>query len=234
MTSEHISDPKRHAMLGRLRAQLGRTVGQAPDPHPVKKHIKPKQARVGGAARVATFLKRAQAVDATTVRVTDGTAAVAEIARYVAAGGETETVTCATSPLIQNLPWQTTNGLKMETGPLDRARADRAISVTGAVCGITETGAIMTASGPDHPVTLNFLPVAHIVVLTADQVVSSYEQAWEAYDTFKGEAAKGEIAWPRAVHWITGPSRSADIALKPELGAHGPLRLHVIVIDQTS
>jgi L-lactate dehydrogenase complex protein LldG len=38
---------------------------------------------------------------------------------------------------------------------------------------------------------------------------------------------------PRNVMLVTGPSRSADIEQTLELGAHGPRRLHVLVIEDT-
>ena len=37
---------------------------------------------------------------------------------------------------------------------------------------------------------------------------------------------------PRSVNLVTGPSRTADIAGKLELGAHGPRRLLVLVLDR--
>jgi L-lactate dehydrogenase complex protein LldG len=39
---------------------------------------------------------------------------------------------------------------------------------------------------------------------------------------------------PRAVNMITGPSRSADIEQTLILGAHGPRKLHVIVVGEPS
>ncbi len=36
---------------------------------------------------------------------------------------------------------------------------------------------------------------------------------------------------PRNVMLVTGPSRSADIEQTLELGAHGPRRLHVLLIE---
>jgi L-lactate dehydrogenase complex protein LldG len=37
---------------------------------------------------------------------------------------------------------------------------------------------------------------------------------------------------PRTVNFITGPSRSADIGQKLQLGAHGPRRLHIILVGE--
>jgi len=38
---------------------------------------------------------------------------------------------------------------------------------------------------------------------------------------------------PRTVNFVTGPSRTADIELKIELGAQGPRRLHIVIVDDT-
>ena len=36
---------------------------------------------------------------------------------------------------------------------------------------------------------------------------------------------------PRAVNFVTGPSRTADIEQTIQLGAHGPRRLHIVLIE---
>ena len=38
-------------------------------------------------------------------------------------------------------------------------------------------------------------------------------------------------AMPRTVSLVTGPSRSADIGKILLMGAHGPKRLHIILVD---
>jgi L-lactate dehydrogenase complex protein LldG len=53
------------------------------------------------------------------------------------------------------------------------------------------------------------------------------EEAWRILrGRFPGETL------PRTVNFVTGPSRSADIGLKLELGAHGPRRLHILVVGE--
>ena len=49
------------------------------------------------------------------------------------------------------------------------------------------------------------------------------------YDALARLAQTGPL--PRAATFITGPSRTADIEKTPQIGVHGPRRLHVVVID---
>ena len=100
-----------------------------------------------------------------------------------------------------------------------------AFSLTGAFAGIAETGTLMLLSGPGSPTTLNFLPEAHIVVLKTGDIVGAYEHAWSRL------GAQG-IAMPRAINFITGPSRTADIEQTMQCGAHGPRHLHILLIDE--
>lgn len=114
--------------------------------------------------------------------------------------------------------------------PLLRIRRDTAVAsdvtgVTLAVAGVAETGTLVLASAADRPTLLAFLPEASIVVLPADWIEGSYEQAWARVLALPGGV-------PRSVNFVTGPSRSADIAQKLELGAHGPKRLLVLIVER--
>jgi L-lactate dehydrogenase complex protein LldG len=40
----------------------------------------------------------------------------------------------------------------------------------------------------------------------------------------------GQVVMPRAVNFVTGPSRSGDIEQKLLLGAHGPRALQIIIV----
>ena len=45
-----------------------------------------------------------------------------------------------------------------------------------------------------------------------------------------------EDAWdlPRAINIVSGPSRTADVEQTIQLGAHGPRRLHVLLLGDAS
>ena len=100
------------------------------------------------------------------------------------------------------------------------------VSITSAVAAVAETGTFVFVSGPEHPTTLNLLPDTHIVVLRQSQVVGTYEQMLD-----KLRAIYGEAKMPRTVNTVTGPSRTADIQQTIELGAHGPRRMHIVLVD---
>ena len=102
-----------------------------------------------------------------------------------------------------------------------QALPDDKLSVTGAFAGVAETGSLVLLSSENSPTTLNFLPEAHIVVLFAQDIVAHIEDVWPRLR---------EIPTPRTVNFITGPSRTADIEQTLQLGAHGPKKLHVILV----
>ena len=125
-------------------------------------------------------------------------------------------------PRLEALPWERERTLAVATGASDGSDL---VAVSHAFGAAAETGTLMLTSGPDNPTTLNFLPDTHIVVVRADEIAGDYETLWQRL-----RAKYGAGRMPRTVNWITGPSRSADIEQTLILGAHGPRRLHVLVI----
>lgn len=205
---------------------------RADDPLPPP--LVPGRARVGGAVALDDFAARVAQAAGTVERVATAEDAVAEIARYLKAHNLPTTLDVADDPVTAALPWDAAPTLTASTGRrLDADTPVDAVAVTAAFRGIAETGTLMTLSGPDHPTTLNFVAETHIAVLPTDRIVGGYEEAWAALRAARGQdgTVSGGVL-PRAVHWITGPSRTADIELKIQLGAHGPRRLHVVLVDR--
>lgn len=130
----------------------------------------------------------------------------------------------APSPQLDRYGWSEQKMLALRRG---RGEGRDQVSITGAFAGIAETGTLVMASGPDHPVSLNLLPDTHIVVLREEDVVAGYEDVWARL-----RERYGKDAMPRTVNTITGPSRTGDIEQAMELGAHGPRRLHIVVVRE--
>jgi L-lactate dehydrogenase complex protein LldG len=120
------------------------------------------------------------------------------------------------------LPWDVMPGVELVFGP---ANGEDRAGLSRAVTAAAETGTLVLVSGVDNPTTVAFLPEAHFILVSAGDVVGSYE---EAFDRLR--AIYGEGALPRTVNLISGPSRTADIEQTIVRGAHGPKRLHVMIL----
>jgi L-lactate dehydrogenase complex protein LldG len=94
------------------------------------------------------------------------------------------------------------------------------------VAGVAETGTLVLASGPDNPVTLTFVPDTHVVVVEAQTIVGSYEEA-----VMRLLRELGQL--PRTLNLVSAPSRTGDIGGKIVMGAHGPRRLAVVLVGQS-
>ena len=204
-------DPKREA---ELRARLAAH----------HRNLVPARATaIDERGRVELFIAMAEEVQATVTRVSSPAAVPEAVARYLAAQNLRAELVMAPDPSLDDIPWTTWPLLQIRRG---RAEAEDRVSVTPCHAAIAETGTLMLISGARTPTTLNFLPETHIVVVRRDQVVATYENGWDRLRT----AAKTN-AMPRAVNFITGPSRTADIEQHIELGAHGPRRLHIVLVE---
>jgi len=197
------------------------------------------------AGRIDLFVTLAEEVQTTVARVSSEQDVPAEVARYLAAENLPAELIAAPDPSLDAIPWETRPLLHIRRG---RAGADDAVSLTPCLAAVAETGTLMLASGPGTPTTLNFLPDTHIVVLHAGQIVASYEDGWDLIrarahpappplagevdrPTGGPEGADGAALLPRTVNLITGPSRTGDIEQRIQLGAHGPRRLHVVLVE---
>jgi len=181
------------------------------------------RAQLPQAEKVALFCQWAEANNATVARVA-APEVPAEIAGYLARNNLPAAAAMAPSPLLDGYDWASQRMLSLRRG---RAAASDQVSITGAFAAIAETGTVVTASGPDHPVSLNLLPDTHVVVLREADIVAGYEEVWERL-----RVRYGKNAMPRTVNTITGPSRTGDIEQTIELGAHGPRRMHIVVVRE--
>ena len=222
-----MSKASRDAILRKLRVGASREGDEALARKTIEARLKghprgtvPARGKLNEKKLLDLFVAQAEAVDATVARVAAPGDVPAAVADYLRGENLPPALRMAPDPKLDACAWDTAPMLDISYG---KARAEEQVSVTGAFAGIAETGTLMLASGPESPTTLNFLPDTHIVVLRADEMVGAYEDAWDRL------RATGRM--PRAVNFVSGPSRSGDIEQTLHLGAHGPRRLHVILVE---
>jgi L-lactate dehydrogenase complex protein LldG len=179
-----------------------------------------RAAALDHARQVDLFVRMAEEVQTTVTRVACVEDVPGEVARYLAAENLPAELIMAPDPGLDAIPWDQRPLLQIRRG---RAEPRDAVSLSSCLAAIAETGTLMLVSGPDTPTTLNFLPDTEIVVVRAGQVVAAYEDGWDLL--------RGLPGLPRTVNFVTGPSRTGDIEQRIQLGAHGPRRLHVVLIE---
>jgi len=218
----------RDVMLGKIRRSLhvdggdpGRRAIVIARLEGAPRSVIPARGQLPREERIRLFKAMAERVAATVVRVAGEEDLPGAVAEYLRGQNLPATVRMGDDPLIAGLPWERTQ-VEIKRGPSD---GNDPVGLSHAVAGVAETGTLVLVSGPDNPTTLNFLPETHIVVVHGDDIAGDYESVW---DRVRERYGKGLM--PRTVNMVTGPSRSADIAQKLLLGAHGPRRLHIVIL----
>ncbi len=224
----------KEAILGAIRRGLKR--GELPADqramlldrmarHP--RHLIPARSQVPRPDQIALLVANIEKEFGTVMRVPDGDAVPEAVTSYLAGQNLPSMAVMAPHPELRAIPWSSRPLLLLREG---RAEATDQVSVQHGFAAVAETGTLMLPSDPGRPTTLNLLAETEIVVLRTSRVVGAYEEAWDLLRVeHRAEPSGGFM--PRNVMWVTGPSRSADIEQTLELGAHGPRRLHVVLIE---
>jgi L-lactate dehydrogenase complex protein LldG len=218
----------RDAVLARVRKALNKTGDRGPARAEADAYI----ALHGHGPRPAIppdlvdqFLRRATDMESTVERIADRGEVPAAVARYLDALTLPPALAAQKShrgvcwPEFGDLDW-TGAGLEIDVRP---TVGDDRLGITGVFCAIAETGTLVLLAGAHTPTATALLVDTHVAVLRADRVVSGME---EAYALVRQE--RGRL--PRAVNLISGPSRTGDIEQTIVLGAHGPFRVHILVL----
>ena len=215
----------REDILGRVRAGLGRNATNAAaareemlaaladrshGPKPAMDRAPP--------ALLKRFRVKSEALASTVDAVAREADVPAAVARYLT---NMKLAKAAVAwPALATLDWAAA-GLAVEARG---ARGDDLVGVTGCFCAIAETGTLMLCSSPETPAAVSLLPETHIALVHANRIVACMEDAWALARKELGDL-------PRAVNFISGPSRTGDIEQTIVLGAHGPYRVHLIIVE---
>ncbi len=219
----------RSAVLGRIREALDRTpevesrarqrvAAWATERHP---ELVPARGQLAPEDRIGLFIEQARAVQTDIERVSEPADIPGVVGQYLRRNNLPQKLVMAPEPALDMADWSSQPLLRIRRGTADDADQ---VGLTLATAGVAETGTLLLASSPDRPTLLAYLPETCILILGTDRIVASYEQAMELHLEETG-------ALPRSLNFVTGPSRTGDIAQQLELGAHGPRRLLVVLVD---
>lgn len=99
------------------------------------------------------------------------------------------------------------------------------IGITGVDVALAASGSLVLKSGQGQGRQVSLLPYTHIAILEKSKIVRDLE-TWLRNERTDLDALR-EIS---KINIISGPSRTADIAMTLVMGAHGPAQLHITVI----
>lgn len=212
----------RDRILGRVRSALGR---EGPLPAAAAEALDAHVARHPAGPRppvdwepVARFRERALALSSTVDEVETLASVPQAVGRYLAR------MSLPRSAVV----WPELAGLDWAGAGIDaqarKATGSDAVGITGCFCAIAETGTLLQLSAAGRPASTSLVPETHIALVPAARIVTGMEEAWALVRSECG-------ALPRAVNFISGPSRTADIEQTLVLGAHGPYRVHILLLQ---
>lgn len=226
-----VNAVRRNTVLGRIREKLS---NGAPEPNRSAavaerlglkdSHLLPERIRKEQDDLEALFGAHLRGQSASVVKVAGDADIPAAIANWLRSANLPMRLRMGGDGRLASLPWSNEPALTLEGG---RAVPEDEVGLSHAVAGVAETGTLVLASGTANPVTLNFMPENHVVVVRAKDIVGPYETAFE-----KVRAIYGAGVMPRTLNMISGPSRTGDIGGRLVMGAHGPKRMCVIIVGE--
>ena len=164
------------------------------------------------------FIRKAEQSAASVVQLKTESDIVDAVLAYMGEQSLDKKLLCATTTMIEKIIWP--EQLNVETRS---ASIEDKVVLTEAFAGIAETGSVVLCSSKLTPVSLNFLPDHFLCVVRRDSLVNTIEDLWY-------KIRQQQTTMPRAINIITGPSRTADVEQIIQMGAHGPRKVHLLLV----
>ncbi len=214
----------RESILARIRAAQGRQGSVADDAQVARvrdtlarRVVGPQPAFAHAPDLVAQFRKECDRLGTTHTEAAALADVPSQVARYLDANGLERRLVAWHE--LAALDWASA-GIAFEDRP---AKPDDRTGLTGCFCAIAETGTLLLLSGASTPKATALLPETHLCVVSRARMVPAMEDAFARLRVERGEP-------PRSTWFVSGPSRTADIEQTIVIGAHGPYRVHVILV----
>ncbi|MCO6187009.1 lactate utilization protein [Rhizobium sp. L1K21] len=217
------------AILAKIKRSLATPAGDAARQAVVARRLEeapagiiPQRGQLPDEERVALFCAIAEKYNATIARIGSISELPGEVSDYLKSRNLPAEIRMGSDAFLTEAGFESERTLEVKKGASDGTDLT---GLSHAVGAVAESGTLVLTSGADNPVTINFLPEHHIVVIKASDIGASLE---EAFANVRQTYGKGQM--PRTVNFVTGPSRSGDIEQTILLGAHGPRALHIVVV----
>ena len=101
--------------------------------------------------------------------------------------------------------------------------------ISGVDCALDETGTLALAAKPGQMRGVSLLPPIHVAVMRSTQLVERME---DYLSLLQADTEDLQQTLTSCISFVTGPSRTADIELSLTIGVHGPIELHLIILDE--
>ncbi|AXF57280.1 LutC/YkgG family protein [Salicibibacter kimchii] len=105
--------------------------------------------------------------------------------------------------------------------------AERAgVGITYSDMTLAESGTVVLLNSPEKGRLVNLLPENYIAVIPRSSIVPRMTQATRRIH----ERVQNGEDIPSQIHFVSGPSNSADIEMSLVVGVHGPVRATYIIL----
>jgi len=211
----------RDSILARIREALS-----TPSPHlPATPRRADAEARqwlpAVGEDLVARFAQQAAILKADFVQVADMTAAQVKL-REIAEREGWKRAACSETMLLGEIGvalLRVSRGYEVN----ELEACDAGITECDAL--VAQTGSVVLTARSGGGRALSVLPPHHVVIARRSQLLPDLPAAYALlHERYGG-------AWPSLMTFITGPSRTGDIERILVLGAHGPKKLTILMVD---
>ena len=173
--------------------------------------------------RLEQFLGRLKSNNVSVEVAASRSDAVKRIGRFIYNEHHTHRAVAGNDRRLAALPWRD-GGVLVR---FDVATPEDPLCISYARFAVAETGSLVLYCNRDNPAANNWLPRDHVIVLDANDLVTHLEDAWTGI-----RADREYQRMPRGVTFISGPSSTGDIVGHLVTGAHGPQRVHLVLLGR--
>ena len=221
----------RQEIVHSIRAHLAESARIAPA-HAETVPARTEQLGVSGAAHISpveVFCERLESVGGRGVVVRDeleAARALTQIIWELQSRVPAKRIALSDAPLVaemaRDLPVE-----ELQVCPPVSELFNYDVGITSAQAAIAETGTLVLESEKERHRLVSLLPPVHVAIVRSDDICLTIGDALKQLRSREAEMS-------RAITFITGPSRTADIELTLTVGVHGPKELYVIILEDSS